>query len=145
MAVASHKSGVSLEFCAGANVWLGCCRCNWLLTAQTRHSRQAQHRPCCKCKALPRSGPSDRSDDHGDAALGTDVIGAQIATFAKSRDLTAKWRSYAVSALERADLRCHCRHRSSSKGRDAGHIEPSLQLREHRLSAYCGQGMLYCR
>ena len=56
---------------------------------------------------------------HADAAPRSTVSEAQEVTFAKSRDLTAKWRSYAASALERADLRCQCSHRSSSKGRDA--------------------------
>lgn len=35
-------------------------------------------------QSLPRSGPQDRLEDHGDAALGTDVRGAQETPFAVS-------------------------------------------------------------
>ncbi|MFP3385377.1 hypothetical protein [Tritonibacter sp. SIMBA_163] len=59
---------------------------------------------CCKRERSPESGPSNGSDDHGDAALSSDVSKAQLATFAKSPELAAARNAYAARALGKAAL-----------------------------------------
>ncbi len=55
----------------------------------------------------------------GDAAPGFKVSEAQLATFAKSQDLSPGQRSHAARAMEGADLRCRCSHQPLSNGREA--------------------------
>ncbi len=63
-----------------------------------------------------------RTNTTADAASCTRRSEAQLATFAKSQDLSPGQRSHAARAMEGADLRCRCSHQPLSNGREADNV-----------------------
>ncbi len=76
---------------------------------------------------------SQRAKQRALSAPRVNVSEAQIATFAKSRDLAVGRLSNAARAMERTVLRRACSHQPSSNGRGAGQCELSLQLHQRLL------------
>ena len=98
-----------------------------MLAPATRCPQSAHHDIHTGCnegaaasaRAFPKAAVQQTVAALADAAVSSKGSKAQLATFAKSRNLRASRRSHAARAMEGADVRRKCSHQPSSSGRNA--------------------------